>query len=155
MEADLDDPHAVRPAPRQNECGRLASTLCGSGPRLVREPPEAKPGRPHQVPEADVREGRDVQSVSRGTTSIVRDTERGAYITATKERHRTWKISCRLPSLSFSSAGSSSRGSTGVFARGNYRGSWAQAGGAPTSRWPTKLSLRSPGPAGPRSPAAP
>src|SRR5256886_16783495 len=141
MEADRNDPPADRQAPRQNEGGRLASTLGGSGPRLVREPPEAKPGRSHQVPEAAVREGRDVQSVSRGTTSIVRDTERGAYITATKERHRTWKISCRVPSLSFSSAGTSSRGSTGLFARGNYRGSCGQAVSALTARWATKLSL--------------
>src|SRR5204862_6287670 len=64
VEADLDDPHALRRAPRQDERGRFASTLSGPRPRVVREPLAAEPRRLDQIPQANVREGRDVQSVN-------------------------------------------------------------------------------------------
>src|SRR5436853_159520 len=78
LEAELDDPHAVRSAARQDEHGRPAPALRGPRPRVVREPPPTGPRRPHQVPQDDVREGRDLQSVNpRGKelSSVIRGRE--------------------------------------------------------------------------------
>ena len=64
LETDLDDSHAVRAASRPGERGRPPPPLRGPRPHLVRKPPATQPRRSHQIPQANVREDRDVQSVS-------------------------------------------------------------------------------------------
>src|SRR5207245_8721435 len=121
METHLDDPHAVRTAPRPRERGRPPPTLRGPCPHMVRKPPATEPRCPHQVPEADVREDRDLQSVTRPRSSDARDNRRRAYITATREFSPTWKTCCPALSSCFWSAARSSLGPTGESGRGTCR----------------------------------